>query len=379
MDRFSIFFAGDNFARTCKEGADPYEHVRGLRETCQAAFCNLETVLTDRRLKASHSQIHIRTHPENVDHLTGPGGFDAVSLANNHILDYGRDGLKDALSSLDMMGIPHTGAGLTREDAIRPAIVEIDGTKVAFIGMAMVGAMTDSEACMVPLDIEVVSEAIGLAREAGASVVICSPHWGYEYVHFPTPEQQTFGRKLIDAGADLVVGHHPHVVQGIETYKGRFIFYSLGNFNFTHAFLGPTHLGKLGAVARVAFEDNAPVSYKLTPFRINEYWQPVPLPSEEANLFQKWLAELSEPLAGGITWKWWMRRVGRDAFRGKLLGWFSSVSLASGMSGKMRMLGRFAAWFAKPATLRFAANAMRSLLIHPGQRYIPPQEFREFR
>ena len=378
MGRFSIFFAGDNFARTCKEGADPYKHVRDLRETCQAAFCNLETVLTNRQDKASRSLIHIRTRPEDLRHLTGPGGFDAVSLANNHLLDYGREGIEDAIAVLDRAGITHTGAGRTREDAIRPAIVEIGGTKVAFIGMAMVGTMTDSEVCIMPLDIAVASEAIGVARDAGASVVICSPHWGYEYVHFPTPDQQAFGRKLIDAGADLVVGHHPHVVQGIEAYKGKFIFYSLGNFNFTHAFLGPTSLGKLGAVARVAFEDNAPVSYELTPFRINEYWQPVPLPSEEANLFQKWLVEISEPLADGISWKWWMRRVGRDAFRGKLWGWFTSIGLRSGIIGKMRVLGRFAAWFAKPATLRFAANAIKCTLI-PGQRYVPPEEFREFR
>ncbi len=377
MSRFSIFFAGDNLARASHKGKDPYEFVRPAIKTCQAAFCNLETVLTDHREKAAGTVFNICTGAENLAHMTRPGGFDAVTLANNHILDYGPGGLADTIALLDRAGIIHTGAGFSREEALRPAVVEICGVKVAFIGMSKTGSMVKADAHVLPLDLETAREAIGIARRAGASVVICSPHWGRELAYFPTPDQQAFGRGLIDAGADLVVGHHPHVIQGVETYRDKLIFYSLGNFNFPCVMISRKNPDKLGAVLRVVFRGNTVDSHEITPVRINDYWQPVPLDAEKVKLFRRWTGELSEPLAGGVSWQWWRRQVGWATFRRRVSARRTIIARAQGTRQKLRAIGGFLAWFLSPKCLRwFLAAFLKSFVFHRKQRYIPPEEFR---
>ncbi|MFH1550958.1 MAG: CapA family protein [Planctomycetota bacterium] len=373
MSRFTIFIAGDTMARTSEESGNPFEYVAGIRGECDAAFCNLETVLTEQRERAPHSQIHICTPPKNLGHLTGAEGFDAVSLANNHTLDYGAAGVGDTIASLDGAGIAHTGAGLSREESLGPALIEVKGAKIAFIGMALTGSMAGPETFVPSLDLEDARRAIAMARQAGASIVICSPHWGAESAYFPSPEQQAFGRALIDAGADIVVGHHPHVVQGVEIYRGKYIFYSLGNFNFFQS--SAKNQWRFGAALKLEFENGSVSSYDMLPIRINDNYQPVPLDAEKRERFREWLDELSSPLAAGISWQWWMRRVGRATYRRRLSGWVQSIALAKGLTQKLKMLGRFAAWLFAPGSLRWAFAVLKSFLFHPRQRYAPPEEF----
>jgi len=375
VSRFTIFIAGDTMARTSEEGGNPFEYVAGIRGECDAAFCNLETVLTERRERAPHSQIHLRTSSQLISHLTGPDGFDAVGLANNHILDYGAAGVGDTIASLDGARIAHTGAGLTSDESLSPAIIVVKGVKVAFIGMAMTtGGQMDGPDTFVPaLNMENARRSIESAREAGASIVICSPHWGVEFAYFPSPKQQALGRALIDAGADVVAGHHPHVVQGVEVYRNKHIFCSLGYFNFFQSSTGERW--RFGAALKLEFENASVSSYDMLPIRINDNYQPVPLGPDKQERFREWFDELSKPLAAGISWQWWMRRVGGAAYRNRLSGWAKSIALARGPAQKLKMLGRFAAWLFAPGSLRWAFAVLKSLLFHRRQRYFPPEEF----
>jgi len=157
----------------------------------------------------------------------------AVCLANNHIMDFGEQGFLDTINSLDKLGVKYFGCGSLKDNCFNPTYIEIDGKKVALLGYAcpstnalfvnkdVRGVMQDN-----PLRIK---EDILLAQGNKADKIIISIHWGAEEVFRPKPDDIKIARSAIDAGADLVVGHHSHCIQPFEIYKGKYIFYGLGN------------------------------------------------------------------------------------------------------------------------------------------------------
>ena len=162
-------------------------------------------------------------------------GFDVMNLANNHLMDYGKEALISTLNILDSLGIRHCGAGLNYEEAHKPALFELNGTTVAFLGYSLTFPSefwaTDSRAgTAYPRDKSVI-KAIKHCEEI-ADITVVSFHWGGELRSTPKEYQKHFAHLSINAGADLILGHHPHVLQGIEIYKNRLIIYSLGNFAF---------------------------------------------------------------------------------------------------------------------------------------------------
>jgi len=192
-------------------------------------------------------------------------GFHAMTVANNHIMDFGPEALLETLSNLDRAGVRHTGGGRNFAEAHAPAIVEREGVRLALLGytsvflegwaagpespgLAVIGARTSYEAptryfetpgappiihtWAVSADKAQLAADIAEARKQ-ADVVICTFHWGVSAGYRKLTEYQVeVGHHAIDAGADLVFGHHPHVVQAIEVYRGCAICYSLGNFTF---------------------------------------------------------------------------------------------------------------------------------------------------
>lgn len=162
-------------------------------------------------------------------------GFDAVAMANNHILDYGDGPLGETMRILDSLGIAHSGAGSDLATARRPAIVERNGLKVAFLSYSKVYPAefwaTAKRAGTAPGQESYVKEDIAAARKQ-ADLVVTSFHWGAELMDSPKQYQRDLAHLCIDSGADLVLGHHPHILQGLEVYKGKLIAYSLGNFAF---------------------------------------------------------------------------------------------------------------------------------------------------
>ncbi len=216
---------------------------QGYQAEIQAAdyfVTNEEFPFSTRGTPAPDKQFTFRVHPEKVK-LMQEMGIDLVTLANNHALDYGRDAMLDTIDTLDHAGIRHVGAGKNLAEARKPAIVELNGRTFAFIGATRVypeadwAAGTDSAGMFSAYDGgAALAEEVKEVKEAKqqADYVIAYVHWGIEREEMPNEVQKSIAHRLVDAGADLVVGAHPHVLQGLEYYQGVPIAYSLGNFVF---------------------------------------------------------------------------------------------------------------------------------------------------
>ncbi|MDN3511600.1 MAG: CapA family protein [Candidatus Jettenia sp.] len=203
-------------------------------------ICNLECVISNRGnpWTITPKVFHFRSDAKNIEVLKA-AGIHIVSLANNHTLDYEYEAMFEMLKILDTAGIRHAGAGINRNEASRPAFLEIGGMKIGFI------AFTDNESdweateekpgiFYVPVDTEDnrakrLFEIIRSTKKE-VQVLVISAHWGPNWGNRPQPHHISFGHTLIDAGADIVFGHSCHVFQGIEIYLGKPIIYSAGDF-----------------------------------------------------------------------------------------------------------------------------------------------------
>ena len=194
-----------------------FANVRDIFGSDDMTIVNFEGVLTYSEERDESRTYNIKGDPEYARLLTA-GDVEAVSFANNHRLDYGTRGSDDTVAALEAEGIlyayDHNVAVYETEKGIRVGIVSVN--EVAW-GLG-------SE--------QLLADGIGKLQTEGVDLVLACCHWGIERDSYPTENQQYLGRKCIDMGADLVIGHHPHVLQGIEEYNGKFIIYSLANFCF---------------------------------------------------------------------------------------------------------------------------------------------------
>lgn len=173
-------------------------------------------------------------------------GFDVVSLANNHIWDLGEEGLKNTISILQKNGIKYCGAGLNIEDASRPVIIEKKGIKVAVMAYCMYGnkylgyveLAGKNKTGVNPLDIDKVVQDIKEVKQKCDKVVVL-PHWGREYQYEPLPACVEMAKKMIEAGADAVLGSHTHQIQPLVWIKGKPVCFSMGNFLFPDFYMFP--------------------------------------------------------------------------------------------------------------------------------------------
>ena len=159
-----------------------------------------------------------------------------VCLANNHTLDFGSESLAETLHKLDENGIKHTGAGLDIHQALRPMTFEIEDKTYAVINFGWdveetVYASETLPGCA-PREKAVILDTIRQVSKTADRVIVCL-HWGFEYNRLPMPRDIALAHNIIDAGAELIIGHHPHCVQPKETYSNKSIYYSLGNFYFS--------------------------------------------------------------------------------------------------------------------------------------------------
>ncbi len=235
-------FAGDVSFTHGLDRRDPLGDVIDLLSTPDFTTVNLETTVAEPGVGRRVAKTYIfKSPPGSIDLLTS-AGIDAVSLANNHTLDYRRDGLLRTIELLEAGAVTHFGAGEDEADAYAPAIAEVGAWRLGFVGFTHVecGWVADDPtlwpeaawACPGFEDrtVAAVAEAAGLA-----DVVVVMVHWGIEKDHCPQPYQRALGRAWVEAGADLVIGSHPHVLQGIERIDESWIVYSTGNFAFPSA------------------------------------------------------------------------------------------------------------------------------------------------
>lgn len=226
---------------------DPLFYFRSTRELVRradVAVANLESPLSTRGTKMG-SELSFRAQPKMSDGLSF-AGFDVVSLANNHIWDYGPDALLDTLDILSQKQILYAGAGRNYARAHAPALYTVRGTQIAFLSYTDLLAESHTRESSLPAVAfadkgTVAADILGARRRADIVVVLL--HWGEEYSTRHSKAQEELARAAIDAGAHLVIGHHPHVVQEVEEYNGGLIAYSLGNFIFDQNFSEETSRG----------------------------------------------------------------------------------------------------------------------------------------
>ncbi len=210
----------------------PFAEVRSILADADITVANMEGTFTLRGAQAQKFYT-FRTPSAHARGLA-EAGIDVVALGNNHTMDFGNEGLVDTLAAIDSAGIKRSGAGLNSEAARAPAIVEANGLRLAFLSYNAVLEATfagPSTPGVARAEASAIKADVAAAKQR-ADLVIVSLHAGSEYTDAPTAEQRALARTAIDAGAVLVLGSHPHVLQGWERYGGGLIVYSLGNFVF---------------------------------------------------------------------------------------------------------------------------------------------------
>ncbi len=245
----------------------PFERLRILLSSADITFANLECVISSNGDPMPEKEIRFRAVPEAVEGLM-EAGIDVVSLANNHSFDYGRKALFETMDILAHSGIAYVGAGFDDLSASRPAYLAVKGYKVAFLAYSWdffltVKAGEDKPGITVLAEGKLRKDLL-MARR-WADLIVVSVHWGWEYVDRPTQRDRKLARLAIDLGADLVVGHHPHVVQGVERYRGGLICYSLGNFIFDQR----SPRTREGVILRCSFRDQRLEGAELIPVEID--------------------------------------------------------------------------------------------------------------
>jgi poly-gamma-glutamate synthesis protein (capsule biosynthesis protein) len=248
-----IMLAGSG-ATTCKRlGYDyPFIETKAELKKSDITIGNLESPIARGGNIFTCKRFHYRSAPEAATALKN-AGFSLVTLANNHMMDFGPEALEETLQHLEKAGIGYTGAGASIKMARRRTVITVKGIKVAFLAYSLTFPdafyATAERSGTAPGFYAFYRNDIAAARKV-ADYVVVSFHWGTENVAVPKPYQMATAHSAIDAGADVVIGHHPHVLQGIERYKNGVIFYSLGNFTFGTA----SETARRSIIARVILE-----------------------------------------------------------------------------------------------------------------------------
>lgn len=254
----------------------PFEYVSETFTEYDYVFGNLEGPISDRGALVG-SRYSFR-FPEEVAGFLSRAGIDGVSLANNHIWDYGSIALCDTVDALIKEGVDSVGAGCT--EALANASLEIDISGISVLIMSFTNLYPEgltargNGAGISNLEIDLISQKISEFKErVPDGFVIVQMHWGDEYEERSHVREREIAHGLVDVGVDIIIGHHPHVTQEIEQYNKGLIFYSLGNFIFDQYFSEETMRGF--AVDIELSLDPKRVGFYLLPYVINSNYQPI--------------------------------------------------------------------------------------------------------
>jgi poly-gamma-glutamate capsule biosynthesis protein CapA/YwtB (metallophosphatase superfamily) len=283
---------GRGVGHTIEANSPSYPFLRtvDLIKGADVAFGNLESPITSGGV--SQGAMSLGANPSAAKGLA-EAGFDVVSLANNHVLDYGEAGLLDTVDALEKMGILYAGLKQGAREGFGPVVLDVRGLRLAFLAYNDVGGYYEAEegGSGGPAHLDPTSAYEDVRRAAGeADLVVVSLHWGAEYLPAPDDSQREIARGLLEAGADLVIGHHPHVMGAVGSYDDGLVAYSLGNFVFDQPFSRET---AQGLILYALLDGTGLKQVRLVPVYI-EAGQPAVLPSPEARLILSDLLELSE-------------------------------------------------------------------------------------
>ena len=279
----------------------PFLKIQDYLKSADLVFGNLETPITQGSGIPDFEMI-FRSNP-GTEQALKQGGFSILSLANNHTPNFGEKGLKDTFNFLENARIKYVGAGQNEQEAYQPVYIENKGIKFAFLAYNdtdVVPAYYEASANRFGTAFMRIDKMIEAVKEAKQKTdfVIVSMHAGIEYADKPNNSQINFAHAAVDAGADLVIGHHPHVVQTLGKYKGKYIFYSLGNFVFDQPQSEET---KEGLAIKVYFAKNGINKISLLPVVMENLAQPRMANQNEA---EKILQRLDFSLASQGVYSW---------------------------------------------------------------------------
>ncbi len=247
----------------------PFQDVMPVLKQADLVAGNLESPISTRGTAVENKKFTLRAGPAAALALKS-AGIRVVSLANNHAMDFGPLALQDTLAALDENAILYTGAGMDLEDARAPAIMKIKGKTLAFLSYSLTFPLeffaSAGQPGTAPGYADFVKADIEKVRPA-ADLVVVSFHWGAELLTAAKDYQIELGRHAIDWGADLVLGHHPHVLQELEVYKGRLIAYSLGNFVFG----SESNRTNVSMILLLTFRGNTLAKVEAVPIDVNNY------------------------------------------------------------------------------------------------------------
>jgi poly-gamma-glutamate capsule biosynthesis protein CapA/YwtB (metallophosphatase superfamily) len=253
-----------------KDWLFPFRLISESLQNADLRYCNLECPVSDRG-RNLHHLYSFRADPKVIEGLK-TAGFNVASQANNHTYDWGPEALIDSLERLRAAGIQPVGAGQNILAAHYPLLVHLGSLRIAFLAYVNIDPKEATAGVDRPgvawLDPAQALTDIRFARPLADIVIVC-PHWGVEYALKPTRDQVDMAHQMIDAGADMIVGSHPHVVQPVEKYHDRWIAYSLGNFIFDQQ--GPnTHRG---LILKATVRDQHVFDVQSIPIDINSSFQ----------------------------------------------------------------------------------------------------------
>ena len=268
--------------RTEPAGIDPFASLDPALGSSDFSLVNVEMAISDRG--QPHWKEFVFRAPPSAAETIAAGGVSVANLANNHANDYGQNALLDTIELLEAAGVAAIGAGSNAEEAYQHRLLATSsGVRVAFVGASMI----------VPAGFPATATAPGIASAhspararvldtvraaaAEADAVVVAVHWGIERDTCPSNDQRLLARQLLDAGADAIIGHHPHVLQPVELVGNKLVAYSLGNFVW-HSRSGI--LGETG-VLQIEFDGDEVVAWDLHPHVLDSNGAPVPAGSSE--------------------------------------------------------------------------------------------------
>lgn len=291
-----VYLGGSLEKALLSNPAYPFRYLHTFCQDSDLFFVNLETPISTRGEVYIEKTFTFRCQPHVVKTLNA-GNINVVSLANNHIMDYGPEALAETIALLEQHNIAYTGAGPNLTAARTPAVVKKNGVKIAFLAYNNTFPLefnaTATRPGTAPGDLRYLSADVKKARQL-ADVVVVSFHWSSELLKERKPYQADLAKAAINAGAHLVVGHHPHVIQGVEVYKHGLIAYSLGNFIFASY----SNRVQDGLILQVRFTPSGLKEAAFFPININNHqvkFQPQPLSGVQAERVLQELQLLSTP------------------------------------------------------------------------------------
>lgn len=272
----------------------PFEHVLNEFSNSDIVFGNLECTLSCHGLRGDRlNSVQMRGHPRLVEGLV-KAGFNMFNLANNHSMQHGREPFLETVKLLKDHNISFCGVNIEDHLIGRPSIIEVNEIKIAFLGYSLRPRQyfndnpfySEGHLDRIIKDVE--------DNKQRVDIVVVSLHWGEEFIEQPSPEEIKMARNIIESGANLIIGHHPHVLRGIEHYKHGIIVYSLGNFVCDMSW--DEHLRE-SLIFNCRITKSGISDIELTPIYINDNYQPEVLVNERGKALLKRIDKLTEKLS----------------------------------------------------------------------------------